>query len=123
MIELVIKLTISIPFLVNFGPGGHEVGIVFSGYTCFLLSYSESLLKLIYDLSEFWQRGAFPMDPTQSGLIFLPLTFELSISSQLQEVDAILHKATDEIISIELSNSSGFSNRITYTNDMQLLKR
>lgn len=63
------------------------------------------------------------MDPTQSGLIFLPLTFELSISSQLQEIDAILHKATDEIISIELSNSSGSSNRITYTSDMQLLKR
>lgn len=72
---------------------------------------------------DFAKRGAFPMDPTQSGLIFLPLTFELSISSQLQEIDAILHKATDEIISIELSNSSGSSNRITYTSDMQLLKR
>lgn len=63
------------------------------------------------------------MYPTHNGLMFLPLTFELPLSPQLQEVDIVLHKATDEIISIELSGSLGFPNRITYTRGMQELKR
>uniref|UniRef100_A0A5B7C3D0 Putative inositol-tetrakisphosphate 1-kinase 4 n=1 Tax=Davidia involucrata TaxID=16924 RepID=A0A5B7C3D0_DAVIN len=72
---------------------------------------------------DFAKRGAFPLYPTQNGLIFLPLTFELPMSSQLQEVDIVLHKATDEIISIEMSKSSEFSNKITYTRGMQELER
>lgn len=67
---------------------------------------------------DFAKRGAFPMYPTQNGLMFMPLTFELPISSQLQEVDILLHKATDEIISVEL-RSSEFTNRITFTRGMQ----
>ncbi|RVW20284.1 Inositol 1,3,4-trisphosphate 5/6-kinase 4 [Vitis vinifera] len=63
-------------------------------------------------------RGAFPMHPSQNGLIFMPLTFALPISSQLQEVDVVLHKATDEIMSIKLNSSSELSNRITYTRGM-----
>ncbi|KAK9997717.1 hypothetical protein SO802_022403 [Lithocarpus litseifolius] len=37
---------------------------------------------------DFAKRGAFPLYPTQNGLIFLPLTFELPLSPQLQEVDS-----------------------------------
>lgn len=67
---------------------------------------------------DFSKRGAFPMHPSQNGLIFMPLTFALPISSQLQEVDVVLHKATDEIMSIKLNSSSELSNRITYTRGM-----
>lgn len=69
------------------------------------------------------QRGAFPLYPTQNGLMFLPLTFELPLAPQLQEVDIVLHKATDEIVSIELSSSINFSERVAYTRGMQELQR
>ncbi|XVF40924.1 hypothetical protein PTKIN_Ptkin01aG0239900 [Pterospermum kingtungense] len=72
---------------------------------------------------DFAKRGAFPMYPTPNGLIFLPLTFELPISTQLEEVDVILHKATDEIVSIELNSSSEPSYKISYTTGMQELQR
>ncbi|KAJ0093776.1 hypothetical protein Patl1_27016 [Pistacia atlantica] len=38
-------------------------------------------------------------------------------------VDVVLHKATDEIISIELGSNSESSNRVTYTSGMQELQR
>lgn len=63
------------------------------------------------------------MYPTQNGLMFFPLSFELPLSPQLQEVDIVLHKATDEIVSIELSSSTNFSNGIAYTRGMQELQR
>ncbi|KAM7464825.1 hypothetical protein LguiB_012387 [Lonicera macranthoides] len=72
---------------------------------------------------DFAKRGAFPLYPTENGLIFVPLTFELSIRSQLQKVDVVLHKATDEIISVELSSSSDFSSKVVYTSGMQELQR
>ncbi|TXG68168.1 hypothetical protein EZV62_003103 [Acer yangbiense] len=72
---------------------------------------------------DFAKRGAFPMYPTPNRLIFLPLTFEIPLSSQLKEVDVILHKATDEIVSIELGSSSESCTRITYTTGMQEVQR
>lgn len=63
------------------------------------------------------------MCPTSNGLIFMPITFALPIASQLQEVDLVLHKATDEIISIELSRSSEFCNKITFSEGMQEIRR
>ncbi|KAJ0035872.1 hypothetical protein Pint_26396 [Pistacia integerrima] len=72
---------------------------------------------------DFAKRGAFPMNPTPNGLIFVPLTFDTPLSSQLQVVDVVLHKATDEIMSIELGSNSESSNRVTYTSGMQELQR
>ncbi|XP_057957077.1 inositol 1,3,4-trisphosphate 5/6-kinase 4 isoform X2 [Malania oleifera] len=72
---------------------------------------------------DFAKRGAFPMRPTENGLIFMPLTFDLPISSQLEEIDVILHKATDEIISVELSSSSEFADKVTFTRGMNELER
>jgi len=69
------------------------------------------------------QRGALPWYPTESGLIFMPITFELNVSSQLEEVDVILHKSTDEIISVEKGISSEFLDKITYTRGIQELER
>ncbi|KAK3011837.1 hypothetical protein RJ639_010831 [Escallonia herrerae] len=72
---------------------------------------------------DFAKRGAFPLYPTQNGLIFVPLTFELPMSSQLREVDVVMHKATDEILSIEQKSSSEFLKKIIYTRGMQELQR
>ncbi|KAF2288257.1 hypothetical protein GH714_005342 [Hevea brasiliensis] len=72
---------------------------------------------------DFAKRGAFPISSTPNGLIFLPLTFEVPLRSQLQHVDIVLHKATDEIISVELSDSAESSSKITYTTGMQELRR
>ncbi|KDP29550.1 hypothetical protein JCGZ_19263 [Jatropha curcas] len=71
---------------------------------------------------DFAKRGAFPISPTSNGLMFLPLTFELPLLFQLQHVDIVLHKATDEIISVELGSSTESSSRITYTTGMQELQ-
>ncbi|OWM84795.1 inositol 1,3,4-trisphosphate 5/6-kinase 4 isoform X2 [Punica granatum] len=86
-----------------------------------------NLLKVGYIMKpsraeDFAKRGAFPMYPTQNGQIFVPLSFDLPLVSQLQEVDVVLHKATDEIISVDLSNSSQIS-KITYSRGIQELKR
>ncbi|KAJ0036055.1 hypothetical protein Pint_26406 [Pistacia integerrima] len=49
---------------------------------------------------DFAKRGSFPMNPTPNGLIFVLLSFETPLSSQLQVVGVVLHKATDEILSM-----------------------
>ncbi|XP_022154577.1 inositol 1,3,4-trisphosphate 5/6-kinase 4 isoform X3 [Momordica charantia] len=87
-----------------------------------------SLLVIGYTMKpsrelDFAKRGAFPLYPTENGLIFMPLTFELPLPSQLPEVDVILHKATDEILFVELSNFSDLSNKVTYSSRMQELQR
>lgn len=71
---------------------------------------------------DFAKRGAFPLNPTQNGLMFVSLNYELSISSQIENVDGVLHKATDEILSAEMS-SSDFANRIVFTEGVQSLQR
>lgn len=62
------------------------------------------------------------MYPSQNGLMFVPLSFDLPLLSQLQEVDIVLHKATDEILSVDMSNSSQIC-KLTYSRGMQELKR
>lgn len=71
----------------------------------------------------FCQRGAFPMCPTQNGLMFVPLTLELPLEVQMKAVDAILHKATDEIISIDLSSSVDLPKGISFSGGMCELER
>ncbi|KAK4801806.1 hypothetical protein SAY86_000009 [Trapa natans] len=61
------------------------------------------------------------MYPTENGLMFVPLSFNLPLVSQLQEVDIVLHKATDEIVSVDMSSSSETS-KISYSKGMQELK-
>lgn len=72
---------------------------------------------------DFAKRGAYPMYPTENGLVFVPLDFDLSLASQMQQVDVILHKATDEITNIELSSSLDFSKRISFSRGIQELER
>lgn len=69
------------------------------------------------------QRGAFPLNPTPDGLTFVALNYELPMSWQLKEVDGILHKSTDDIIAVEMSSSSDFENKVTYTEGMEQLQR
>ncbi|XP_076921913.1 inositol 1,3,4-trisphosphate 5/6-kinase 4-like [Bidens hawaiensis] len=70
---------------------------------------------------DFAKRGAFPLNPTKNGLIFLPLTFDLPMLNQLKKVDIVIHKATDEISSIERSSSC--DSNVIYTTRMQELQR
>ncbi|XP_056172770.1 inositol 1,3,4-trisphosphate 5/6-kinase 4-like [Syzygium oleosum] len=72
---------------------------------------------------DFAKRGAFPMYPTQNGLCFVPLIFKLPLASQLQGVDLVLHKATDEIVSFNLNSFSELTERVTFSEGMQELKR
>ena len=67
-------------------------------------------------VEDFAKRGAFPLCPTQNGLMFVPLTSKLPLSTQLKDVDIVLHKATDEILSVE-------ENKLTFTENMQKLQR
>ncbi|KAF7811086.1 inositol 1,3,4-trisphosphate 5/6-kinase 4 [Senna tora] len=67
-------------------------------------------------VEDFAKRGAFPLCPTQNGLMFMPLISDLPLSYQLNEVDIVLHKATDEILSIEKDN-------ITFTQSMLELRK
>ncbi|WOL17888.1 inositol-tetrakisphosphate 1-kinase 6 isoform X1 [Canna indica] len=72
---------------------------------------------------DFAKRGAFPMYPTQNRLMFVPLTFEIPLESQLQKVDAVLHKATDEIINFNPLNSTQFSEGVVFSKGIQALER
>ncbi|URD77644.1 Inositol 1, 3, 4-trisphosphate 5/6-kinase [Musa troglodytarum] len=81
----------------------------------------EELLITVCSLSK--KRGALPMYPTQNGLIFVPLTFEIPLVSQLQDVDAVLHKATDEIVDFNPHISTHFSHGISFSKGMQELER
>ncbi|KAK7285237.1 hypothetical protein RJT34_20001 [Clitoria ternatea] len=67
-------------------------------------------------VEDFAKRGAFPLCPTPNGLMFVPLSSKLPLSSQLKDVDIVLHKATDEILSIEDS-------KLTFTQNMQALQK
>ncbi|KAK9155782.1 hypothetical protein Sjap_003262 [Stephania japonica] len=72
---------------------------------------------------DFAERGAFPMYPTQNGLIFVPLALDLPLAFQMQEVNAVIHKATDEIASVKLSTSSEHSIKVTFSKGMEELER
>lgn len=61
------------------------------------------------------------MYPTQNGLLFVPLSFELPLALQIEQVDVVLHKATDEIVSID--TSLDFSDGILFSEGMNELKR
>lgn len=64
------------------------------------------------------------MYPSSNGLIFLPLMFEFPLSSQLKHADIIFHKATDEILSIQLNCSeSKLSVAVTFSAGMEELKK
>uniref|UniRef100_A0A0E0M3H3 Inositol-tetrakisphosphate 1-kinase 6 n=1 Tax=Oryza punctata TaxID=4537 RepID=A0A0E0M3H3_ORYPU len=68
-------------------------------------------------------RGAFPIYPSKNDLIFVPLSFELPLASQLQEVDLVLHKITDEIINIDPNSSIRFPKGISFSLGMSEIIR
>jgi len=72
---------------------------------------------------DFARRGAFPIYPSKNGLIFVPLSFELPLSSQLQEVDMVLHKITDEIVKIDPNCSIDFPKGISFSAGMSEIIR
>ncbi|KAF3780304.1 Inositol 1-3-4-trisphosphate 5/6-kinase 4 [Nymphaea thermarum] len=71
--------------------------------------------------ADFVKRGAFPETPTENGLTFVPVMFNRPLEFQLQGVDVILHKATDEIVAVEPSGSTCAAMRITFSEGMNEL--
>jgi len=72
---------------------------------------------------DFLKRGALPTVPTQNGLSFIPLQLERPMEPQLAVVDVILHKATDEIVSVAKVQASTPSDRIQYSDGIQRLQK
>lgn len=72
---------------------------------------------------DFLKRGAFPTIPTNNGLTFISIDLDLPLISQLQTVDVVLHKATDEISSIDEGQLFSISKGVTFSEGMQQLKR
>eukprot|EP01018_Ginkgo_biloba_P039140 Gb_39872 [translate_table: standard] len=72
---------------------------------------------------EFIKRGAFPIFPTQNGLSFTSINLDMPLLPQLQAVDVILHKATDEILCIEKGQLSSISKAIRFSEGIQQLQR
>ncbi|VAI19931.1 unnamed protein product [Triticum turgidum subsp. durum] len=89
--------------------GTKDSGVVNIGKLQELLITLATLIK---------KRGAFPIYPSENGLIFVPLSFELPLASQLLEVDIILHKMTDEIITIDPNCSISFPRGISFSAGM-----
>ncbi|XP_022154580.1 inositol 1,3,4-trisphosphate 5/6-kinase 4 isoform X6 [Momordica charantia] len=57
------------------------------------------------------------------SLLVIGYTMKPSRELDFAKVDVILHKATDEILFVELSNFSDLSNKVTYSSRMQELQR
>lgn len=84
----------------------HDVIIV--GYT---MKWSREI--------DFLKRGAFPLHPIDKNVSFFPMNLELPLPKQFEVVDVMLHKPTDEIISITLGQSDNLEEQIKFTDAMQ----
>jgi hypothetical protein len=82
-----------------------------------------SFLYSAESLAGFCQRGAFPTIPTNDGLTFISIDLDLPLMPQLQTVDVVLHKATDQISSIEEGQLLSISKGVTFSEGMQQLER
>ncbi|KAH9296403.1 hypothetical protein KI387_039991, partial [Taxus chinensis] len=72
---------------------------------------------------DFLKRGAFPILPTSNGLTFISINLDLLLIPQLQVVDLVLHKATDEIFSIDKDQSLSISEGVRFSDGIQQLQR
>jgi hypothetical protein len=89
--------------------------------TCDIYLYHESLILYILYCP---QRRALPAVPTSNDLTFVPLQTDRSMEAQLAVVDIVLHKATDEIVSVDISRqTSDPADRIQYSDSIQRLQR
>lgn len=70
---------------------------------------------------DFLKRRALPAVPTSNNLVFVPLQTDRSMDAQLAVVDIVLHKATDEIVNVVISNDLG--DRIQYSDSIKKLQR
>jgi hypothetical protein len=70
---------------------------------------------------DFLKRRALPSVPTSNNLVFIPLQTDRSMDAQLAVVDIVLHKATDEIVNVVITNPLG--DRIQYSDSIKTLQR
>jgi len=71
----------------------------------------------------FAQRRALPAVPTSNALTFVALQTEKAMEPQLAVMDIVLHKATDEIVSVAMIQASTPGDRIQYSDGIQKLQR
>lgn len=72
---------------------------------------------------DFLKRRALPAVPTTNGLSFVALQTEKPMEPQLAGMDVVLHKATDEIVSVAKIQASTPADRIQYSDGIQKLQR
>ncbi|KAG0618941.1 hypothetical protein M758_4G103400 [Ceratodon purpureus] len=72
---------------------------------------------------DFLKRRALPALPTSNDLTFIALQTEKPLEPQLAVVDIVLHKATDEIVSVAMIQTSTPADRIQYSDGIQKLQR
>lgn len=64
-----------------------------------------------------------PSVPTSNDLVFVPLRTDRPMETQLDAVDIILHKATDEIVSVTTIQTPNPAERIQYSDSIKTLQR
>ena len=69
------------------------------------------------------QRGAFPLNVVDRGLSFYPINLVLPLALQMDVVDIMLHKPTDEIKTISYNHSNIIEDQVKFTDAMQKLLR
>ncbi|XP_024386761.1 inositol-tetrakisphosphate 1-kinase 6 [Physcomitrium patens] len=72
---------------------------------------------------DFLKRRMLPSVPTSNDLVFVPLRTDRPMETQLDAVDIILHKATDEIVSVTTIQTPNPAERIQYSDSIKTLQR
>lgn len=72
---------------------------------------------------DFLKRGVLPLHLKNEHLSFLPINLDRPLLQQLEIVDIVLHKPTDEIISISLGEAGNLEDQVKFTDDIQQLFR
>jgi hypothetical protein len=80
---------------------------------------------------DFLKRGALPFVPlpqqtitaNRASLSFIPIQLDRPVEPQLAAVDLVLHKPTDEIVSIAQNPTATVAERITFSEGVQKLQR
>ncbi|CAM6105367.1 unnamed protein product [Calypogeia fissa] len=103
----------------------NEINVIFADLTKRALGTSLVIVGHVMKWSrelDFLKRGAFPVLPNQYGLSFMPIHLDLPLEKQLAVVDVVLHKATDETLTIP-TGRLGFPDSVKFSKGMLDLQR
>jgi hypothetical protein len=69
------------------------------------------------------QRGAFPLNVIDGKLSFCPINLAIPLPRQMEVIDVMLHKPTDEITMISYNHSNNIQDQVKFTDAMEQLLR